>query len=379
MVIDVTENWRKRYSFLTKQEQDILYMLSKSGIEYTDIKHMSKDRFALFINEYIKELKKINKSSNYNNEVEVSDHDVDTVFYMRKNKININKVMNKLNFVKNLNISCYPNMKQTYSRINSRFIKNKIINTLVMVVAFAFFLSGSLSLNIWNKDNKKTKKLEASIIKNIKVGEIKTNKDSFLSEEDYDLYKDIRSLNVDFNKLNEMNADTKGWVYLTGTTVNYPFVQSNDNEYYLNHDFNKKVNQKGWVFLDFRNDINGFDKNTILYAHGLINEKMFGGMRNVFKKEWLNNQNNHIIKLSTNNHKQLWRVFSIYKIKPEEYYITTYFNNNNEYGKFVKTIKERSEYDFNVGVSTDDRILTLSSCYSKGTRMVVHAKLISNE
>ena len=250
---------------------------------------------------------------------------------------------------------------------------------MVMVVAISFLIFGGLSLNIWNKDNNKTKKLEASIIKNVDIDEVKTNKESFLAEEDYDLYKDIRSLKVDFNKLNKMNSDTKGWVYLSGTTVNYPFVQSNDNDYYLNHDFNKKPNQKGWVFLDFRNNVNGNDKNTILYAHGLINEKMFGGMRNVFKKDWLKNKNNHIIKLTTKSSKQLWRVFSIYKTKPEEYYITTDFNSDNEYNKFIDIIKGRSEYNFNTNVSINDRILTLSSCYSKGIRMVVHAKLISSE
>ena len=49
--------------------------------------------------------------------------------------------------------------------------------------------------------------------------------------------------------------------------INYPFVQTSDNDYYLNHSFNKKYNDAGWVFMDYRNNASNFDKNTILYAH----------------------------------------------------------------------------------------------------------------
>ena len=366
----------KKYPFLNEEEQELLVLISKSGINRNDINHMSKERFNMFLDEYVKCLKK-NSTPATPHSVEVTDFDVDTLFYLKKNKISIKKVLNKLSFLKKENITNYPNIKKIYSSINSKFVRKKVTNTLVMVIAIAFMMSSALSLNIWNKDNKKTKKLEASITNNIRIDDVKPRKDSFVNDEEYDLYKDIRTMDIDFNKLLKMNSDTKGWVYLSGTTVNYPFVQYNNNEYYLEHDFNKKPNQKGWVFMDFRNNIDNMNKNTILYAHGLITEKMFGGMRNVFKNDWLKNKDNHIIKLSTKNKKQLWRVFSIYKTDPEEYYITTDFDSDNEYNKFIDTIKGRSEHNFNVKVDTNDKILALSSCYSKGVRMVVHAKLIS--
>ena len=42
-------------------------------------------------------------------------------------------------------------------------------------------------------------------------------------------------LNVDFSELKKINNNVKGWVQVNGTNINYPFVQSNNNKYYLTH------------------------------------------------------------------------------------------------------------------------------------------------
>ena len=72
----------------------------------------------------------------------------------------------------------------------------------------------------------------------------------------------------------------------------------------------------------------------------------------------------------------MWQIFSVYKIEEESYYITTNFDNNEEYITFLNTIEDRSLYNFNTTLSSSDRILTLSTCYSDTVRTVVHAKLI---
>lgn len=76
------------------------------------------------------------------------------------------------------------------------------------------------------------------------------------------------------------------------------------------------------------------------------------------------------------NENTLWQIFSVYKIKTETYYITTNFNSDDEYVEFLNTIKGRSLYNFNTNLSKDDKILTLSTCYSDSERTVVHARLI---
>ena len=76
----------------------------------------------------------------------------------------------------------------------------------------------------------------------------------------------------------------------------------------------------------------------------------------------------------------MWQVFSVYTIPKESYYITTSFNSNETYSKFLNTIKSRSEVEFSGTVNTNDRVLTLSTCQDNfGNRIVMHAKLIKKE
>ena len=103
----------------------------------------------------------------------------------------------------------------------------------------------------------------------------------------------------------------------------------------MNHSFDKKNNESlGWVFLDYRNNNDLNNKNTILYAHSRLDKTMFGISFKGIKIILYNNKDNHIIRLSTDTENTLWQIFSVYKIPEESYYITTNFNNNEEYNKF---------------------------------------------
>lgn len=114
-------------------------------------------------------------------------------------------------------------------------------------------------------------------------------------------YIKMNLINVDFEKLKSVNNDVKGWIQVNGTNINYPFVQTIDNKYYLTHSFDNSYNYSGWVFLDYRNNNSSVisNKNTIIYAHGLKNGTMFGTLKNALNKNWYNNTDNHIVKLST--------------------------------------------------------------------------------
>ena len=186
-------------------------------------------------------------------------------------------------------------------------------------------------------------------------------------------------INVDFKELKVKNNDTVGWINVNNTNINYPFVQTDNNNYYLTHSFDKTYNEAGWVFLDYRNETNFSDKNTIIYAHSRLDKTMFGSLSKVLKEEWYTNKDNHIIRISTETENTLWQIFSVYVIETESYYITTNFVSDNEYQTFLDTIKSRSKYNFNTELSINDSILTLSTCYSDTEKTVVHAKLIKRE
>ena len=195
----------------------------------------------------------------------------------------------------------------------------------------------------------------------------------------YWAYVNMNLISVDFSDLKEVNSDTVGWIQVNGTNINYPFVQTDNNEYYLKHSFNKKNNSAGWVFLDYRNSNELTDKNNILYAHGRIDNTMFGTLRKALTNGWLDDKNNFVIKISTPKENTLWQVFSAYKIPATSDYIQVKFNSDDKFLEFGNMLIKRSAYNFNTSISKDDKILTLSTCYDNKERMVVHAKLIKRE
>jgi len=192
-------------------------------------------------------------------------------------------------------------------------------------------------------------------------------------------YIKMNLINVNFNQLKDINSNTKGWLQVNGTNINYPFVQAKDNKYYLTHSFDKSYNDAGWVFLDYRNDINNLDKNTIIYAHGRLDTTMFGSLKNILKSGWLNNSNNYVVKLSTETENTLWQVFSVYHIPTTSDYIQVNFSSNEEFTNWANMLINRSSHNFNTSVNENDNILTLSTCYNDNEKVVLHAKLIKKE
>lgn len=184
-------------------------------------------------------------------------------------------------------------------------------------------------------------------------------------------------IDTDISSLKSKNSDTVGYLKISGTNINYPVVQSSDNDYYLKHSFDKSYSQAGWIFLDYRNNINKLDKNTIIYGHNMLNGTMFSNLTKMLDKSFFNDDNNTYINLITENKTTLWKIFSVYVTNPDTYYMTIGFSSSNEYLNFLNNIKNKSIYDFRENINSDDKILTLSTCTNLNTkRLVVHAKLI---
>lgn len=197
---------------------------------------------------------------------------------------------------------------------------------------------------------------------------------------DEEKYQNISYLSVDFTELRKKNNETVAWIKVNNTNVNYSVVQHNDNEYYLKHDFNKRSNYVGWIYGDYRDDFKYFGTNTIIYGHNFTNRTMFGSLIWCQKESWYKQEENQFIKISTPYSNTIWKIFSIYTIKPEVFYLKTYFKDDNEHLTFLDTIKDRSIHNFNEDLTTSDKILTLSTCTDDGTkRAVIHAKLVKAE
>ena len=269
--------------------------------------------------------------------------------------------------------------------VKKRLRKDRVFLLVLLLFFSTIFIFSAFKVIEWLSDNNNTDKVIDKINNDVKVDEVKDNENTEVIDEeptepekvsDYFYYITYPLINVDFESLLKTNNETVGWINVNNTNINYPFVQGINNTYYLNHSFDKSYNSAGWVFMDYRNNKEMNNKNTILYAHGRIDKTMFGSLYKTQYPAWYQNKSNHIIRISTPSVNMSYQIFSVYKIEEESYYIQTDFTSDDVYLEFLNIIKKRSKYDFNVVLNESDKIITLSTCANDKERYVVHAKLI---
>lgn len=231
----------------------------------------------------------------------------------------------------------------------------RIVNILEVIVLILLLSFSTAKIVTWNKENIETKELITKL----------------------NTVKDIQNDTSDINELKSKNNDTIGWLKVNNTNIDYPFVQSKDNKYYLTHNYNKKKTSAGWIFLDKRNNKDLSDKNNIIYGHSRKDKSMFGTLKHTLNKNWYKNKDNLIIKITTELKEYNYKIFSVYTIEKENYYLQTDFTTKKEYKTFLNILRERSIYDFKPDIENTTSILTLSTCYKNNKRVVVHAKLIN--
>lgn len=267
----------------------------------------------------------------------------------------------------------------------NEYITDKPTFTFLMFIAITIFCFSTYKIIAWFIQNKNVNNLTSQIQSQLSTESELTDSTLINPPDDksnsYWSFVNTPLMNVNFESLLKQNNDTVGWIKVENTNINYPIVQADDNDFYLNHSYDKQENEAGWVFADYRNNMRNFNQNTIIYGHSRLDQTIFGSLRNVTKIKWLENKSNHVIHLSTPTKNTLWQVFSVYKIPAESYYLTTSFANNSDYSTFLNTLASRSIYKFGVSLNTNDRILTLSTCTDtiENGRIVLHAKLIKSE
>ena len=246
-------------------------------------------------------------------------------------------------------------------RKKNKKYKKAILNLILYIILLSILIYSGIKIFKWYKDKTNNNKIVEQIKNTVIIEE--NNEDG--NEKGY---------TVDFNKLKEQNKETVAWIKVNNTNIEYPVLKADNNNFYLNHSFDKSKNSRGWIFADYKNKFDNTDKNIVIYGHNMRDGSMFGSMLNILDAKWYENEENTNITLYTENEKCIYKVFSIYKIENEDYYIKTEFKNDNEFEEFVKNLKKRSIKDFNVDISKDDNILTLSTCANNNKyRIVLHS------
>lgn len=206
--------------------------------------------------------------------------------------------------------------------------------------------------------------------------------EQYVTEPDSDKGGGSVEFSVDYDSLRAINDDIVGWIRIPGTTISYPIVQTDNNDYYLSYTFEGNTNIAGSIFMDYRNAADFSDRNTIIYGHHIKNGKMFADLRHYEDESFF--QEHPIVYLNTPEEGNVeYEIFSFYLTgNYRDTYGETYsyqFANDTAYQEYLNMITSQSKYDTGVEVSSSDKIITLSTCTNRtdDERYIIHAKKIS--
>ncbi len=179
-------------------------------------------------------------------------------------------------------------------------------------------------------------------------------------------------------ELNKKNSDVVGWISIKNTIVNYPVLHS-DDDYYLDHNYNKKYQREGSIFIDKHNNID--DINLIIHGHNMGNGKMFHTLIN-YKKESYYKKHKTIDYYTLDGHKkyQIVAVFlsQVYEKDADVFKYYKFYGKKSEdyYNMYIKNVKELALYDTGVDAIYPTKLISLSTCEytNENGRLVVVAK-----
>ena len=186
---------------------------------------------------------------------------------------------------------------------------------------------------------------------------------------------DYRTIRIDFERLEQINADIIGWILFDQNGISYPIVQGADNEEYLAKMADKTPNKAGSIFMDALCAADFMDSHTILYGHNMKDLSMFGKLK-LYRQEPKYYEDNRYFTVYVPGKTLRYEIFSWYEAEADDSVYQVGFAADAAFGAFVDQMLARGGQNTKATADRTDRILTLSTCSAQGKRFVVHGKLL---
>lgn len=165
---------------------------------------------------------------------------------------------------------------------------------------------------------------------------------------------------VDFDALKEINDDVVGWILIEDTKINYPIVQGTDNQRYINHMADGTWNPAGSIFMDYRNESDFSDPNTVLYGHNMKNGSMFKGIMDYRKQGFLEEHPTGVILTPEKNFR--FEIVAGYVAQLSDPAWQLSFESDEEFDEWLQKTMARSIIGGSFELDPTDRVITLSTC-----------------
>ncbi len=177
--------------------------------------------------------------------------------------------------------------------------------------------------------------------------------------------------NMDFTALREVNPDILGWIVIPNTTISYPLVQAEDNDFYLYRTWKKSESIVGSIFMDSHCSPDLSDFHTIIYGHNMNNGSMFGSLKKFKTTDYWNTHQNFII--SNDSGVYTYKIFSAFEAKLTDPVFMVKINRDDEKQALIDCAVNQSVIATGIVPTADNQIITLSTCTGRGheTRWIV--------
>ena len=198
--------------------------------------------------------------------------------------------------------------------------------------------------------------------------------------------KDV-NVPVNFEELKNVNEDIYAWINIPGDDpdnpiADYPILQSSpnaDDNYYLDHNVNKKSSAYGAIYTQKYNNKDFNDFNTLIYGHNMRNGTMFGRLKKYRDKTYFDNHRD--INIYMPGRVLKYRIFAAYVFDDRHILLSFDFSNEAEREIYLDAVlnqrKLSANYSDDIEVGVNDKIITLSTCNSnEGQRYLVQGVLV---
>lgn len=165
---------------------------------------------------------------------------------------------------------------------------------------------------------------------------------------------------VDFDSLQEINPDVTGWICIEGTNINYPVVQGPDNSYYLYRLFDGNSNSAGSIFMDYRNERDLSDRNTILYGHHMQNGIMFNQITKYKDQAFYDQHPTGLLMTPDGNYKMEFVAGYVTDMNDDAWKME--FASDEEFFLWLQDAVSKSTFTGAAEPTPQDRVVTLSTC-----------------
>ncbi len=215
-----------------------------------------------------------------------------------------------------------------------------LLKLILFVIAVIILIYSLYQLYNYNKERIESKKLAEKVI----------------SES---LSHKVAPINIDFEKLKQESSDIIAWLYCEGTPINYPVVQAADNSYYLHKGTDGEYSLSGTLFVDYLNNGDFTDNNTIIYGHNMKNGTMFGTLTEYINQEYYDEHSEMYILTPEKNFKVKLITGATVNSTASNYKLPLV---DEEKENFISELREKSTFKSEYVFSPDDRYVMLSTC-----------------